>query len=397
MALVRPIADIANFGAPAWTTAPLFEKVNSVERDDSTFIIGGEPNATDPQVSFLLGDLQIPYGSSGRIEVTVAMRWAVFLLEQTPITVRIGLGNAVDLGLDNPPLLFERSLVGTDIFNTGDDTLSEFQEFKVVFDYEDFSGNADAFGVYIEMTLDLSTQDSIFPEISWIEVLSCVPAVLVETCSLGSLTAGDIITDARDHHTSFEPRRHPDRVLLRMLSSYQKQILAKIAQTNPALCASNLFVALPLEDFAAGVTLPSFTYLLPNPTLITTNNEIREPIDLLNATFQSDFEAPRKFAYLQGQRLFLGRRSENYDAYDRLRLQLVLTPRDLVTLNDPLALPDYGEDAYVEHLTLKMAMRSTPPLTSFASNSAEVDFLASVGQQKGAEVSQTRDVFPGGW
>ena len=397
MALVRPTADIASFPSP-WTTAPLFEKVNSVERDDSTFIIGREPAAQDPQVSFALGDLEIPFGSSGRIEVKVVMRWSPGDdLLNIPLTVRIGLGNAVDLALDNPPLLFERSLSGTDIFNFETDTLQEFQEFQVVFDYEDFSGDAAAFGIYVEMTPDLTGQDSIFPEISWIEVLSCVPAVFVETCSLGSLTAGDVITDARDHHTSFEPRANPNRVLLRMLSSYQKTILAKIAQVNPALCASNLFVSLPLADFAAGVILPSFTYLLPNPTLITTNNEIREPIDLINATLQSDFEQPRKFAYLQGQRLFLGRRSENYDAYDQLRLQLVLTPRDLVSLDDPLALPDYGEDAYVEHLTIKMAMRATPPLTAFASNQAEVDFLASVGQQKGAEVSQTRDVFPGGW
>ena len=395
MALVRPTADIASFPSP-WTTAPLFEKVNSVERHDSTFIIGREPGAQDPQVSFALGDLEIPFGSSGRIEVTVTMRWSREL-DVVPLTARIGLGNAVDLALDNPPLLFERSLLGTEIFNFGPDTLLEFQEFQVVFDYEDFSGNADAFGIYIEMTYDDTGQDSIFPEISWIEVLSCVPAVLVETCSLGSLTAGDIITDARDHHTSFEPRANPNRVLLRMLSSYQKVILAKIAQVNPALCASNLFITLPLADFAAGVILPSFTYLLPNPTLITTNNEVREPIDLVNATFQSDFEQPRKFAYLQGQRLFLGRRAENYDAYDQLRLQLVLTPRDLVTLDDPLSLPDYGEDAYVGHLVMKMAMRATPPLTAFAGNGAEVDFLASVGQQKGAEVSQTRDVFPGGW
>jgi len=387
MALVRPTADIASFPAPGWGVAPLFSKLNSVERDDSAFITGLQPGAEDPQVSFALGDLGIPFGSSGRIEVRVAMRWDLALTAD-PATVRIGLANAAALGVDNPVLLFERSIAG--FSNT------EFETIDIAFDYEDFSGDAAAFGLYIEMTPD-ATDVTQVPQISWIEVLSCVPAVFVETCSLGSLTAGDIITDARDHHTSFEPRRNPDRVLLRMLSSYQKTILAKIAQVNPALCASNLFVSLPLEDFAAGVTLPSFTYLLPNPTLITTNNEVREPIDLVNATFQSDFEQPRKFAYLQGQRLFLGRRAENYDAYDQLRLQLVLTPRDLVGLNDPLALPDYGEDAYVEHLTIKMAMRATPPITSFASNHAEVDFLASVGQQKGAEVSQTRDVFPGGW
>lgn len=387
MALVRPTADIASFPAPGWGVAPLFSKVNSVERDDATFITGLQPGAEDPQVSFALGDLEIPFGSSGRIEVRVAMRWDLALTAD-PATVRIGLANAAALGVDNPTLLFERSIVG---FSS-----TEFETIDIAFDYEDFSGDAAAFGLYIEMTPDAADSTQL-PQISWIEVLSCVPAVLVEVCSLGSLTAGDIITDARDHHTSFEPRANPNRVLLRLLSSYQKVILAKIAQVNPALCASNLFITLPLENFAAGVLLPSFTYLLPNPTLLVRNGEIREPIDLVNATFQSDVEQPRKFAFLQGQRLFLGRRAENYDGFSQLRLQLVLTPRNLVTLDDPLALPDYGEDAYVGHLVMKMAMRATPPLTAFAGNGAEVDFLASVGQQKGAEASSTRDVFPGGW
>ncbi len=386
MALVRPISDIASFPAPGWTVAPLFEKLNSVDRDDSAFITGLQPGAEDPQVSFGLGDLEIPFGASGRIEVRVAIRWDLALTAAA--TVRIGLGNAADLGVDKPALLFERSIVG---FSS-----TEFQTIDVAFNYEDFSGDAAAFGLYIEMTPD-ATDVTQVPEISWIEVLSCVPAVLVEACSLGSLTAGAIITEARDHHVSFDDRRHPDRTLFRLLSSYQRSIVAKVARVNPALCASNLFVTLPLADFAAGVTLPSFTYVLPHPTLITENNQIREPIDLINATLQSDFEQPRKFAYLQGNQLFLGRRAENYQAYTQLRLQIVLTPPDLVSLDDPLVLPDYAEDAYAGHLSSKMAMRADPPVAALAGNQAEGDFLTTVAQQKGAEASHTRDVFPGGF
>ncbi len=386
MALVRPTSDIASFPAPGWGVAPLFSKINSVERDDSTFITGLQPGAEDPQVSFGLDDLEIPYGSSGRIEVSVALRWDLALTAAP--TVRIGLANAAALGVDKPTLLFERTFVG--ITNT------EFQTIDVAFDYEDFSGDAAAFGLYIEMTPDAADVTQL-PEVSWIEVLSCVPAVLVEACSLGSLTTGRIITEARDHHPAFDDRKHPDRTLFRLLSSYQRAIVAKVAATNPALCASNLFVTLPLADFAEGVTLPSFTYVLPHPTLITENNQIREPIDLINATLQSDFEQPRKFAYLQGNQLFLGRRAENYQAYTQLRLQLVLTPPDLVTLDDPLVLPDYAEDTYAGHLVAKMALRETPPIQALAGNGSEAEFLATVAQQKGAEASHTRDVFPGGF
>jgi len=398
MPLVRPTADIASFPSP-WTTAPLFEKVNSVERDDSTFIIGREPAAQDPQVSFALGDLEIPYGSSGRIEVTVAMRWSPFALDNTPLTVRIGLGNAIDLALDNPPLLFERSLAGTDIFNSLGDTQLEFQEFEVAFDYEDFSGNADAFGVYIEMTYDATGQDSIFPEISWIEVHSCVPAVLVEQCSLGSLTVGDIITRARDHHPTFEDRAHPNGVLLRMLSNYQRDITAKIARVNPGLCASEIAIPLPLADFGAGVKLPSYTYILPAFELrARAQTDLKEPIDLVDLSLRAVAEMPRKFVYLKGNNLFLGRRAGNYDAFDQIHLQLVLTPKNLEGLDDPLILPDWGVDAYAGHLAMRMAVRGGIEGTTLVlAANMELEFLTTVAQQKAATVSQTLDVFPGGF
>ena len=399
MTLVRPTADIASFPSPGWTTSPLFESVNSVERDDTTFIIGREPAAEDPQVSFALGDLEIPFGSSGRIEVRVRMRWSPLTLDVAPLTVRIGLGNAVELGIDNPPLLFERSLAGTDIFNFGADTLLKFQEFEVVFDYEDFSGIADAFGVYIEMTFDDTSQDSIFPEISWIEVNSCVPAVLVEQCSLGSLTVGDVITRARDHHPAFEDRAHPNGTLLRILSNYQRDITAKIARVNPALCASELLITLPLEDFGAGVKLPSHTYVLPAMEIRSVQApDLKEPIDLVNLTLRAVAEMPRKFVYLRGNHLFLGRRAENYTPFDQLRVQIVLTPRNLVTLSDPLFLPDFGVDTYAGHLAMRMAIRGGIEGTAmgFAAN-PELEFLTTVAQQKAAQVSHTLDVFPGGF
>jgi len=399
MPLVRPTADIASFPAPGWTTAPLFEKVNSVERDDTTFIIGREPGAEDPQVSFALGDLEIPFGSSGRIEVTVAMRWSPVALDVVPLTVRIGLGNAVDLALDNPPLLFERSLIGTDIFNFGSNTLLEFQEFTVVFDYEDFSGNADAFGIYIEMTFDDSGQDSIFPDISWIEVLSCVPAVIVDQCSLGSLTVGDVITRARDHHPSFEDRAHPNGPLLRMLSNYQRDITAKIARVNPGLCASEVIITLPLADFNAGAKLPSHTYVLPAIELRSKQNtDVKRSIDLVSLSLRTVPEMPHQFVYLKGNNLFLGRRPENYDGFDQLLLQLVLTPRNLVGLADPLILPDWGVDTYAGHLAMRMAVRGGIEGTALVlAANTELEFLTTVAQQKAAMVSQTLDVFPGGF
>ena len=204
MGVVRPTSDIASFPGAGWTTAPLFSKVNSTEPDDTTFITAPVLDTEDPQVALGLADLEIPFGSSGRIEVSVRMRWSA-ALTLAPAAVRIGLADAADLGVDDPTLLFERSLSGTDIFDFSGDTLLEFQEFEVAFDYEDFSGDAAAFGIYVEMTPDAAdtTQQG---QLAFIEVLSCLPAVLVNQCSLGSLTPEDVIEEARDHHVTFNPR-----------------------------------------------------------------------------------------------------------------------------------------------------------------------------------------------
>jgi hypothetical protein len=392
MTLVRPTADLSSFPAPGWTTAPLFSKVNSEDPDDATFLTALAPGAEDPQVALQIADLEIPYGSSGRIEVRVRMRWNEVLTE-LPTFVRIGLADAADLGVTDPTLLFERSLLGTNIVSL---SALDFETYEVAFDFDDFAGLASAMGVYVEMTPNAADATAV-GHISWIEVLACVSAVQVEGCSLGSLTAGEVINNARDHHTSFDARKHPNATLLRLLSSYQRDITAKIVQVNGALCASDILVTLPLDDFSAGVTLPSFVYMMPNVTLRTLAGTI-EPIDLVNATFRSEFEMDRKFAYLRGNKLFLGRIEENYTSYNQLQLQLVLTPPNLVALTDPLVLPDYGVDAYVGHLVMKMALRDG--LEGSLLNQAgtlETAFLNAVAQQKGAEASHTLDAWPGGF
>ena len=104
MTLARPVGDIATFPAPGWTTAPLWSKVNTVLPDDLIFLTGLAPGAQDPQVALSLGDLEIPFGASGRIIVRVRMRWNE-TLTVAPDTVRIGIGEAANLGVTDPTLL----------------------------------------------------------------------------------------------------------------------------------------------------------------------------------------------------------------------------------------------------------------------------------------------------
>lgn len=388
MTLVRPVGDIASFPAPGWTAAPLFEKVDAAEPDDSTFITGLAPGAQDPQVALQLGDLEIPYGASGQIIVRVRMRWSA-ALTAAPATVRIGLGNVAALGVTDPVLLFERNVAA---FSS-----TEFETIEFVFPYTDWVGISDLFGVYVEMTPDAADVTQ-FGQISWIEVEACVPEVVIGQCPLGSVTAQDVITEARDWHPSFDQRKHPNGTLLRLLSSYQREITSKIARVNPALIATPVTYTLPLTDFDQGMKLPSRSYIMPAVEVrYAQNPDVAVTVELVNLTRRIDRDMLPNVVYIRGDRLFLSGRAENWTPYGSLTVNMVLTPRDLTGLTDVLTLPDWGMDTYVSALVRRMAMRDgLLDLVGDAAD-AEQQFLDTVAQQRAAETSYTRDVFPGGW
>lgn len=389
MTLVRPVADIASFPAPGWTATPLFEKVDAVEPDDSIFITALAPGAEDPQVALQIDDLGIPYGASGQIVVRVRMRWSDALTAE-PETVRIGLGNVSALGVTDPVLLFQRNVAG---FSS-----TEFETIELVFTYTDWTGVSDAFGVYVEMTPDAADVTQ-FGEISWIEVEACVPAVVIGQCPHGTTTAGQVITEARDWHPSFDQRRHPNGSLMRLLSSYQREVTGKIARVNPALLATPVTYALPLADFNEGMKLPQRSYIMPAIEVrYTQNSDVAVTIELVNLTRRIDRDLIPNAAYVRGDRLFLTGRAENWAPFGSLTVNMVLTPKELTALTDVVMLPDWGMDAYVSALVRAMAIRGglSGDILGAAAE-AEQQFLDTVAQQRAAETSYTRDVFPGGW
>lgn len=58
-----------------------------------------------------------------------------------------------------------------------------------------------------------------------------------------ALALGDLLTAARDRHPLFHRTRVPDAVGARFLTGFQRQLLAKIAETNPELVAQQASVA----------------------------------------------------------------------------------------------------------------------------------------------------------
>lgn len=381
--LVRPVADIASFPAPGWTTSPLFEKVNSVDPDDSTFMTGLAPGAQDPQVALQLGDLAIPDGASGQIRVRMRLRWSAALTVAAD-AVRIGLAPVADLGVTDPTLFLERSIVGF--------ASTDFVEVEVVFEYADWTGDSSLFGVYLEMTPN-AADAAVIPECAWVEVDACVPALICDRCSIGDLTPAEIIREARDLHPTFEERKHPDGVLLRALSSFEKTVSGRLAKSYPALIASGITVNLPLTTFAEGILLPAITYVLPGVEV--RRGQVVNTVELINLTLRSDFDSPDYFVYLRGKRLFLSASEQQWANWDSINFQVVLTPREVTKTNELLLLPNHAHDAYVGALVQLMATRESLVDVRAIGASMVSDVFDTIVQQKSAETFHTRDVYPG--
>ncbi len=392
--LVRPTADIATFPAPGWTTAPLFSEVNSVDPDDSTFITGLTPGAEDPQVALALADLGIPVGATGTIKVRMRLAWSA-APTVSPDEVRIGLAPAASLLGSNPALTFVRSIVGFDS--------TDFVEVEVVFNYTDWAGDSSVFGVYLEMTPN--GVDAIVGTCSWIEVEACVPAQILTRCQLGSLTARELMVEARDWSPAFEKRAHPDAVLMRAVSSFEKEATSYIAMIRPSMLASTFTVILPLGDgsdtaFEEGITLPAYTFLLPGATLINENqrNEGQE-IEMVNLGVRhrpGDYSSDR-LLYTQGKKLFLSGVAATWAGFGSLVFRLVLTPAEINDPDQRLLLPNFAHDAYVGAMVKIMAARAKDAASILIGTEMIQGVWDAIAQQGAAETFVTVDVFPGGF
>lgn len=392
--LVRPTADIATFPAPGWTTAPLFSKVNSDEPDDSTFITGLAPGAEDPQFALALADLEIPYGATGSIKVRLRLAWSA-APTVSPDALRIGLAPVAALGGSDPALTFERNIVGF--------VSTEFVEVEVVFNYSDWSGDSSVFGIYLEMTPN--SADAIVGNCSWVEVEACTPAQILTRCQLGSLTARELMVEARDWSPAFEKRGHPDAILMRAISSFEKEASNYIAQIRPSMLASTFTVTLPLgdgspADFEEGITLPAYTYMLPGATLLNLNTDnAGQEIELVNLGVRhrpGDYSSDR-LLFLQGKKLFLSGVAATWIGFESLVFRLVLTPAEINDQDQRLLLPNFTHDAYVGAMVKIMAARSKDAASMVIAGEMVQGVWDAIAQQGAAETFVTVDVFPGGF
>jgi hypothetical protein len=212
-------------------------------------------------------------------------------------------------------------------------------------------------------------------------------------------TVGDVIQGARDQHSSFDERRHPDRLLLRQLSGYHRRLCAKAVHVSESILATALTIPLPLTSFVAGYTLPAHQYL-HGGDVWWTNGIDKSPLTLVPWAARND---AGKFpsGWVHGGVLYLKGDASDWTPYASLHLTYTPVAPEFTVLTQTLLLGDTMGDACEAFLAQVMAVRGhadkdAPRLdVGFfvqAAAAAEEAFLTDLFLRRGNQDNRIRDV-----
>jgi hypothetical protein len=220
---------------------------------------------------------------------------------------------------------------------------------------------------------------------------------------VASLVAKDLITAARDAHPTFDDRRHPDPVLLRALSRYQRQLVPRVAQYDGALLTSVLEQTLPLPDFAAGIALPDYIYAAgleaESPASDPALPLQRVALDLV--AWQANTRYYRA-GYIRNNTLYLTGSPGDWTPFTKIRFIYVPEVDPLANPSAQLVLPNAAEPCLVAYLCAFMAQRGSQdkeqerPDAAFyraAWREAEDEFFHMLARRRQALRAVVREVF----
>jgi hypothetical protein len=220
--------------------------------------------------------------------------------------------------------------------------------------------------------------------------------------TVASLVAADLIESARDEHPLFDPKRHPDLILLRALSRYQRRFVPKINRVNTKFLTVELETALPLADFDAGITLPDYSFPVGVEVQSTSSETVIATVDLVAREARLRYG---RAAYVWNNKLYLTGVANDWVGFSYVRFYYVAEVDPLTTYTGAggtLVLPNAAEPCLVAYLSHFMAKRTQKTESAEAPDKrvfrdawkeAEQDFLDELQMHTQAEVSVVREVF----
>ncbi len=220
--------------------------------------------------------------------------------------------------------------------------------------------------------------------------------------TVASLVAADLFLSSRDGHPLFDPKRHPDLLLLRALSRYQRRLVPRVTRVNTKFLTQELETALPLADFDAGITLPDYSYPVGVEVQTTSSETENVTVDLVSREARLRY---LRAAYVWNNKLYLTGVANDWLGFTFVRFYYVAEVDSLTTLSGAggtLVLPNAAEPCLVAYLCHFMANRTqktedveAPDKREFraAWREVETEFIDEMSMHVQAEVSVIRDVF----
>jgi len=216
------------------------------------------------------------------------------------------------------------------------------------------------------------------------------------------MTVAEIIRAVRGLDASFDPRRHPDQVVLDFLSRYQRELAAKMLQRERQSISAEITIPMPLDDFEAGEQLLDgsgdpleYDMLHDLTAVLADGTEVRVYVMPVRQRFQQD---RWPFAWIAGGYLHLGGFESWWSPAASLLLTYAPTVAELTAYDDALSLPASAHNVLVLAAGAELVRRdpehSHRKTLPAEADRAEESYLNLIEERAGAvEVGIVRRVF----
>lgn len=209
-----------------------------------------------------------------------------------------------------------------------------------------------------------------------------------------------VINEARDFHPAFTDRQTPEEVALRTVDRYDEELYQKIVERESDFLVSTEEISLPLNDFAAGYTLPDFMEHRGGSVFYQASNA-RGELHIIphRSRLQPGTTHP---AYIINGTLHLAGDEKDWSHLDKIEFYYVPTRAPLSDMTTNSTLPDEMKPAVVERLALFMAQRgpdgngkSPVPINLTREDwlSTEARVLGTIANSRRADTGHVREVW----
>lgn len=218
-----------------------------------------------------------------------------------------------------------------------------------------------------------------------------------------ALVSGSLVDEARDLHPSFDRRNNPDKLILRELERYERELIEKVVAVNEDYLRTTIEETLPpptpnFPAWATGLSLPDHLVLHDAEYQIGTD---WYRMHIRPMAVEHD-PGPMRTAYVAGRTAWLRGVEADWNGVSAVRFHYTAAPSGLPDLNTALTIGDSARTVLVNRLAFTMAKRavtvpnaSPPNVAEFRIDwqQAEEAYIVGAGGIRAGHTSQVREVW----